>query len=124
MTMAKKRRKAASSSASRKRPAKARASVRPEPKPAPAPEAPASPAAPTGKLFPIVGIGASAGGLEAYTQLLRALPADTGMAFVLVQHLDPTHESLLTELLSSATDMPVTQVSDSVAVLPNHVYVI
>ena len=50
--------------------------------------------------FPIVGIGASAGGLEAFTQLLAALPVDTGMAFVLVQHLDPAHESQLAEILS------------------------
>ena len=50
--------------------------------------------------FPIVGIGASAGGLEAFTQLLKALPLDTGMAFVLVQHLDPDHESALTQILS------------------------
>ena len=56
---------------------------------------------------PIAGIGASAGGLEAFTQLLRALPADTGMAFVLVQHLEPKHESMLTKLLARATGMPV-----------------
>src|ERR1700677_5164931 len=58
--------------------------------------------------FPIVGIGASAGGLEAVTQLLRNIPADTGMAFVLVQHLDPTHESALSTLLARTTEMPVT----------------
>jgi len=57
----------------------------------------------SGKSFPIVGIGASAGGLEAATELLENLPADTGMAFVLVQHLDPTHESALTSLLARAT---------------------
>ena len=57
--------------------------------------------------FPIVGIGASAGGLEAFTQLIRHLPADSGMAFVLVQHLDPQHESALTTLLGRATDLPV-----------------
>ena len=50
--------------------------------------------------FPVVGVGASAGGLEAFRQLLERLPVDTGMAFVLVQHLDPTHESILAELLS------------------------
>ena len=53
--------------------------------------------------FPIVGIGASAGGLEAFRRLLGALPTDTGMAYVLVQHLDPHHESILAELLSEAT---------------------
>src|SRR5713226_4802360 len=74
--------------------------------------------------FPIVGIGASAGGLDAFIQLLRALPADTGMAFVLVQHLDPTHASMLTEILSRATGMPVAEVKDQMPAEPNHVYVI
>ena len=74
--------------------------------------------------FPIVGIGASAGGLEAVTQLLKALPADTGMAFILVQHLAPTHASALAEILSRATKMPVMEVRDKLAVDPNHVYVI
>ena len=64
------------------------------------------------KPFPIVGIGASAGGLEAFTQILHALPPDTGMAFVLVQHLAPTHASMLAEILSRATAMPVTEVND------------
>lgn len=75
-------------------------------------------------LFPIVGIGASAGGLEAFTQLLSHLPTDTGMAFVLVQHLDPTQHSLLSEILSRTTQMPVHEVQDGMAVVPNHVYVI
>jgi two-component system CheB/CheR fusion protein len=74
--------------------------------------------------FPIVGTGASAGGLEAFTQLLRALPNDTGMAFVFVQHLDPTHETVLTDLLSKATRMPTSQVEDGTLVRPDHVYVI
>ena len=56
--------------------------------------------------FPIVGIGASAGGLEAFEQFFRACPADAGMAFVLVPHLDPGHESLLTEILQRSTAMP------------------
>jgi two-component system CheB/CheR fusion protein len=72
----------------------------------------------------VVGIGASAGGLEAFTQLLKHLPPDTGMAFVLIQHLDPTHQSLLPELLSKATRMPVMQVTDGIVVKPNQVYVI
>lgn len=55
----------------------------------------------------IVGIGASAGGLEAFIRLLKKLPGDTGMAFVLVQHLDPNHKSILTEILSRTTSMPV-----------------
>jgi two-component system CheB/CheR fusion protein len=75
-------------------------------------------------LFPIVGVGASAGGLEAFTQLLEALPSDTGMAFVLVQHLAPTHPSALVEILSRSSTMPITEVLDVSAVEPNHVYVI
>lgn len=74
--------------------------------------------------FPIVGVGASAGGLEAFTQLLKALPADTGMAFVLVQHLAASHPSILAEILSRATKMPVLEVRDEPTVEPNHVYVI
>src|SRR5262245_54043036 len=74
--------------------------------------------------FPVVGIGASAGGLEAFTQLLDHLPNDTGMAFVFVQHLDPARESLLAELLSRATDMPVKVVEHGMRVEPNCVYVI
>ena len=62
-----------------------------------------------GSSFPIVGIGASAGGLEAFTDLLSHLPNDTGMAFVLIQHLDPKHESHLTELLSKASKMPISE---------------
>src|SRR6516162_6004005 len=73
---------------------------------------------------PVVGVGASAGGLEAFTQMLRALPVDTGMAFVLVQHLAPTHASMLTEILSQATSMPVAEVQDQMPVEPNHVYII
>jgi two-component system CheB/CheR fusion protein len=74
--------------------------------------------------FPIVGIGASAGGLEAFRRLLSALPSDTGMAYVLVQHLDPHHESILAELLSEATRMEVAEVKADVRVEPNRVYVI
>src|SRR5688572_2941887 len=74
--------------------------------------------------FPIVGIGASAGGLEAFTLLLGALPSDTGMGFVLVQHLDPQHESALTQILSRATSLPVNEIADHQQVEPNHVYVI
>src|SRR5437899_10595022 len=67
-----------------------------------------------------VGIGASAGGLEAFTELLKFLPIDTGLGFVLVQHLDPTHESVLTELLGRVTAMQVSEVANGEAVLPNH----
>ncbi|BAY75589.1 signal transduction histidine hinase [Nostoc linckia NIES-25] len=74
--------------------------------------------------FPIVGMGASAGGLEAFRQLLSNLPNDTGMAFVLIQHLSPDHKSMLSEILSQATQMPVNEVEDGMVVEPNHVYVI
>ena len=74
--------------------------------------------------FPIVGIGASAGGLEAYTQFLRSLPVDTGMGFVLVQHLDPAHESALTALLARITSLPVHEIANGQAVAPNQIYVI
>ncbi len=73
---------------------------------------------------PIVGIGASAGGHEAFTQLLHALPPNPGLAFVLVQHLNPHHESILAKLLSRATPMPVTEVKKSTRVQSDHVYVI
>ncbi len=72
----------------------------------------------------IVGVGASAGGLEAFTELLSHLPDDTGMAFVLIQHLDPSHESHLTELLSKASKMPVSEVKGETRAEANHVYVI
>ncbi|MEO7163667.1 MAG: chemotaxis protein CheB, partial [Bdellovibrionia bacterium] len=74
--------------------------------------------------FPVVGIGASAGGLEAFTKLFSNLPPDTGMAFVLIQHLSPQHESLLPEIISRATTMSVVEVKDRTRVVPNHVYVI
>ena len=76
------------------------------------------------KTCPIVGIGASAGGLEALTLLLNHLPIDTGFGFVLVQHLDPEHESALTKLLARATTLPVTEITNNLPVEPNHVYVI
>ncbi len=93
----------------------------------PAVSSPASELAPPAtqdSSFPIVGIGASAGGLEAFSELLRALPTDTGMAFVLVQHLSPSHASQLADILSRTTTMPVTEVEDEPRVQPNHVYVI
>ena len=74
--------------------------------------------------FPVVGIGASAGGLEAFTKLLSHLPADTGMAFVLVQHLDPTRESMLTEILARSTKMPIQEVRDGMRIQNNNVYVV
>ena len=73
--------------------------------------------------FPIVGVGASAGGFEAFSELLKNLPENTGMAFVLVQHLDPTHSIVLTDILSRTTKIPVVEVTDGIKVLPDHIYV-
>ncbi|HEX9778718.1 MAG TPA: chemotaxis protein CheB, partial [Geopsychrobacteraceae bacterium] len=77
-----------------------------------------------GPPFPIVGIGASAGGLEALELFLRHVPEDSGMAIVIVQHLDPTHKGIMPELLQRATGMKVFQVKDRMKVKPNCVYVI
>ncbi|MBW8368983.1 MAG: PAS domain-containing protein [Arenimonas sp.] len=76
--------------------------------------------------FPIVGIGASAGGLAAFEAFFSGMPADSepGMAFVLVQHLAPDHRSLLSDLIARCTRMPVHEVDDGVVVLPNCVYII
>lgn len=74
--------------------------------------------------FPIVGIGASAGGLPAFEGFFTSMPSDSGMAFVLVQHLAPHHESILAEIVSRYTTMPVFQVTDGILVEPNTVYVI
>ena len=72
----------------------------------------------------VVGVGASAGGLEAFSQLLEAVPEDVGLALVLVQHLAPNHDSALPVLLSTHTAMPVVQATDGMRIEPNHVYVI
>ena len=74
--------------------------------------------------FPVVGIGASAGGLEAVSQLLESLSADTGMGFVVVQHLDPRHESKLDSILGKSTPMPVHEATHGVSVEPNNIYII
>src|SRR5512142_250093 len=74
--------------------------------------------------FPLVGIGASAGGLPALQSFFAHMPADSGMAFVVILHLSPTHESLAASLLQHTTTMPVIQVTEAVSVAPNHVYVI
>ena len=80
----------------------------------------------SGRLFPIVGIGASAGGLAAFEAFFSAMPPhnDPGMAFVLVQHLAPDHKSILTDLVRRYTRMQVSEVQDGVAVKPNSVYII
>ncbi len=74
--------------------------------------------------FPVVAIGASAGGLEAMMEFLKYLPADTGMAFIYVQHLSPDHKSLLTEILSKKTKMVVQEIDDMDKIKPNNVFVI
>jgi two-component system CheB/CheR fusion protein len=74
--------------------------------------------------FAVVAVGASAGGLEAFSQLLRAIPNNTGMAFVFIQHLDPKHHSMLAELLAKTSDMPVLEAKNGTGIKANHVYVI
>ncbi len=74
--------------------------------------------------FPIVGVVASAGGLDAFKQFLGAVPVDSDMAFVLVPHLDPTHESQMTSILSRSSLLPVVEATQGMAVEANHVYVI
>jgi len=74
--------------------------------------------------FAIVAIGASAGGLEAVSELVAALPSKSGMAYILVQRLDPNHESLLPEILAKKTAMPVMAAREGLAVAPDHLYVI
>ena len=70
----------------------------------------------------VAGIGASAGGLDALKEFFGAMPADTGMAFVVIQHLDPTHESRMAEILSRSTAMNVVQAEDGMPIQPNTVY--
>ena len=77
----------------------------------------------TGTPRAIVGIGASAGGLEALEQFFRHMPADTGMAFVLVTHMDPSRKGMLPEIVQRVTEMPVVWAEDGMAVRPNAVYV-
>ena len=80
---------------------------------------------PSGSLdFPVVGVGASAGGLDACRKLVGALPARNGMAFILIQHLDPTHESMMVDLLSGSTSMTVRQAAEGMLVERDHLYVI
>ena len=74
--------------------------------------------------FPIIGIGASAGGLEAFELFFKTIPADSGMAFVLIPHLDPGHESMLSDILQRNTTMPVHEAQDQIRVEANHVYII
>ena len=76
------------------------------------------------KSFPVVAIGASAGGLEAMLELLKYLPADTGMAFIYVQHLSPDHKSMLTDILSNKTSMIVQEIDDMDKIKPDNIFVI
>lgn len=75
-------------------------------------------------LFPVIGIGASAGGLEAFKTFIRAIPEDSGMAYVLVQHLDPKHNSQLPSLLQKVSKVPVVEITDDIKVKPDHIYII
>jgi two-component system CheB/CheR fusion protein len=90
----------------------------------PVPKVEVVPAAPSVLLPLIVGIGASAGGLEAFRTFFTHMPADTGMAFVLVQHLAPDHKSMLVDLLSASTKMPVIEAADGLEIQANRVFVI
>jgi len=86
---------------------------------------PTEPAAPlSGPGFFVVGIGASAGGLEAMSEMLNHLPPDIGMAFVLVQHLAPGHDSMMSELLTRETTLAVSEITDGMKIAANHLYVI
>ncbi|WP_163337526.1 chemotaxis protein CheB [Desulfopila sp. IMCC35008] len=73
---------------------------------------------------PIVGVGASAGGLEAFQEFVRSVPEDSGFAFILIVHLDPSHASLLSEIIQNKTKMKVTQIADSMIIKPNQIFVI
>src|SRR5689334_11141721 len=73
--------------------------------------------------FAVVGIGASAGGLDASRKLISALPNNNGMAFILIQHLDPTHESMMVDLLACHTPMTVRQATDGMPIAPDPLYV-
>jgi two-component system CheB/CheR fusion protein len=85
---------------------------------------PGSPGANVSGRFPVVGIGASAGGLEAATTFLKELSPNLGMAYVLVLHLDPARESKVSEILGRTTTMPVVQAEDGMRVAPDHIYII
>ena len=75
-------------------------------------------------IFPVVGVGASAGGLEAFKELVSAIPVDSGIAYIFVQHLAPHHESMLTDILQKSTDVPVVEIFDQIKVHPNFIYII
>src|SRR4051794_35564212 len=87
-------------------------------------QAPIRKAPQAGPSFPVVGIGASAGGLEALEHFLAHVPKGSGLAYIIVQHLDPTRKGIMPELLQRATGMQVLQVKDLIKVQPNCVYII
>ena len=76
-----------------------------------------------GKFF-IVGLGASAGGVQVLKEFFRRVPVDSGMAYIVILHLSPDHDSLLAEILQTVSTIPVTQVTETTSVVPNQVYVI
>ncbi|MES9926563.1 MAG: chemotaxis protein CheB, partial [Candidatus Thiodiazotropha sp. 6PDIVS] len=76
------------------------------------------------KDIPVVGIAVSAGGLKAFKALLSHLPTNTGLGFVLIQHLDPNYKSILSEILSKDCPLPVEEITDGMIMLQDHVYVI
>lgn len=75
-------------------------------------------------LFPVVGVGASAGGLDAYKRLVKSIPENSGVAYILVQHLEPSHESMLVDILQKITRIPIQEITNNIRVEPNHIYVI
>src|ERR1700674_1885283 len=75
-------------------------------------------------LFPVVGVGASAGGLDAFKQLTKAIPLNSGMAYIFIQHLAPQYESILSDILQKFTRIPVLEIIDNMKVLPDHIYII
>jgi two-component system CheB/CheR fusion protein len=91
---------------------------------APAPEILVPAVGEAAKLSPVEGMVASAGGLDAFKRFFQAMPLDSGMAFLLVPHLDPRHESLMVGLLAKYSVMPVSEAVEGVRIEPNHVYVI
>jgi two-component system CheB/CheR fusion protein len=74
--------------------------------------------------FPLVGIGASAGGLDAFKKMIKAIPENSGMAYIFVQHLDPSHESVLPDLLQRVTKIPIHEITDNIHVEPDNIYII
>src|ERR1700704_5896419 len=79
---------------------------------------------PSSNQFPVIGIGASAGGLKAISQFIKAIPERSGMAYVFVQHLSPSHESTLPEILKKISKIPIHQITDNIHLEPDNFYII